>query len=343
MKRLIEYINEALKIDESVSAKDIVSKLSENNKLPEYVNTLNEMLKDKDCEAILTKAFGEYEGKDGYDFDGSYMDIIVNKLHPTQNEIDVDKSIGWAFEETKHANLIVSQDFADEDSPIVNMPFPLITFGSNDDKYIIDGHHRWSQVFSFNPNAKMKCFNLTVKGGDKKLTANDVLKICQGFIAARAAKNKQDKLGSSKAGEVNALKDNKDTIFKKVKSYCEKYSESAEIIRKAISEYYSNREKQFAGVMNVAKVDDEAQKKILESINKEKEFAGLMSYLTADLLVLQQLNKEYASKAEANTRDVMPQTDTGGTDPKDSKTALPDKKGSALNSMINGQVDPNIV
>lgn len=342
MKRLLEFINEALQINESVSAEEIIKKLSKTNQLPSYVKKLNMMLKDKDCESILNKAFGEYKGEDGYDFDGADMDIVVNKLHPTQNEIDVDKSLGFPFGDTEKAETNTKKFYA-EDQPVVEMPFPLITFGDGDEKYIIDGHHRWSQVFAFNPNAKMKCFNLTVKGGKTKLTANDVLKICQGFIAARAAKNNLKQLGSAKAGQINALTDSKDKILGKVQEYCEKNQDATEIIRKAISDYYSEREKQFAGVMKTANVDEEHQAKIKESLSKEKEFDGLAAYLAADLLVLQNLNKKYVAKAKDNIRAVMPQTDTGGTDPKNSKTALPDVEGSALNNMTKGKVDPNVV
>ena len=341
MKKLQQYILEAL-ILEGVNAEEILKKLSNSKTLPDYVDKLNKMLKDPDCEAILNKAFGEYSNKDGYDFDGEDMDIIVNKLHPTQNEIDVDKSLGYPFKDTEKAEVNMKKFYA-KDSPVVEMPFPLITFGKEDEKYIIDGHHRWSQVFSFNPNAKMKCFNLTVKDGPEKLTANDVLKICQGFIAARAAKNKKKELGSSKAGEVNALVDSKDKILAKVASYCDKNPEPAEIIRKAISEYYDKREKQYAGVMKNANVDDEHQKTIKDSLAKEKDYDGLAAYLTADLLVLQNLNKEYVSKAKTNGRPVMPQTDTGGTNPEDSKTAKPDKEGSALYNMTHGKVNPKVI
>ena len=339
MKRLVEYISEML--NKSLTAEQILSKLSKSNQLPSYVKKLNLMLKDEDCEAILNKAFGDYNKDDGYEFDGEDMDIIVNKLHPTQNEIDVDKSLGYPFGDAEKAETNMKKFYAD-DSPVVEMPFPLITFGSKDEKYIIDGHHRWSQVFSFNPNAKMKCFNLTVKNGEN-ISANDVLKICQGFIAARAAKNNQKKLGSASAGEVNALTDDKDKILGKVKSYCEKNEEPAEIIRKAISDYYSDREKQFAGVMKNANVDEEHQDKIKESLSKEKEFDGLAAYLTADLLVLQNLNKNYVSKAKDNSRKVMPQTDTGGENPKDAKTAMTDKEGSALYNLVHGKTNPNVV
>ena len=342
MQSFKEYILEALLLEAKVSAKDIMKQLKDSKKLPDYVEKLNAMLQDPDCDAILNKAFGEYKGEDGYDFDGEDLDITVNKLHPTQNEIDVDKSLGFPFGDTEKAQ-VNAKRFYNGDQPVVEMPFPLITFGSGDEKYIIDGHHRWSQVFAFNPNAKMKCFNLTVKGGADKLNAIDVLKICQGFIAARAAKNKQTALGSSKAGEVNALTDGSDKIKEKVKSYCEKSSDAAEIIRKAVAEYYAEREKQFEGVMKTAGVDDNKIKEIKENLNKENEYDGLTEYLTSDLMVLQNLNKKYVDAVKPNNRGVMPQTDTGGEDPKNAKTAMPDKKGSALYNMTHGEVDPNVV
>lgn len=344
MKRLLEYINEQLDLmNKNVKAKDILVKLSKTDQLPSYVKKLNMMLKDKDCESILNKAFGDYKGDDGYDFDGEMMELSVKNLHPTQNEIDVNKSLGFPFDNTDNAKKNMGQDFADSDSPLVKMPFPLITFGEGDEKYIIDGHHRWSQVFAFNPYAKMECFHLSVKGGNEKLSANDVLKICQGFIAAKAASIKKKELGSAKAGEVNALTDDKNKILEKVNSYCEKNEDAAKIIRSAISKYYEDREKQFKTIMDAAKVKDENQKKIKDSLDEEKDFDGLAAYLSANLLVLQRMNTKYVKMARDNSRKVMPQTDTGGDNPKDSKTALPDKEGSALNNMVNGKVDPKVV
>jgi hypothetical protein len=48
------------------------------------------------------------------------------------------------------------------------------------EKYVIDGHHRWSQVYAANPNASME--NLDIKGN---LPPTEILKIVHAAIAAK--------------------------------------------------------------------------------------------------------------------------------------------------------------
>lgn len=96
--------------------------------------------------------------------------IKVLNLIPTQSEIGFDQSI----------ENILTDRYGSLDSILsgkADVGGPIVTYNS---KYIIDGHHRWSQVFAANPAASME--NLDIKG---KLKPTDILKIVHASIAAK--------------------------------------------------------------------------------------------------------------------------------------------------------------
>lgn len=101
--------------------------------------------------------------------------LPVLDLQPTQNEIGFNQSV---------LNLLTDQygslqSFLDGKA---NVGGPIVTYAG---KYIIDGHHRWSQVFAANPKATMLALNIKAKPGFKH---TDILKAVHGAIAADIGK-----------------------------------------------------------------------------------------------------------------------------------------------------------
>ena len=306
----LEYILESKKNDEEYISNEtlkqihkFLTSLADKDSLGDYVKQLNAMLEDKDAKQILIKAFGK--AKHGYKFDGAFKNIPVKDLHPTQSEIDVDKSIGFPFTHGKDVAKLNGEKYYGS-KPVV-MPFPLITF---DGKYILDGHHRWSQVFAFNPDAKMECLDIKLaKDSDiKKLSPNDALKICQGVLAAKRAQDGKGKIPQAKVEGANVFKMSEDDIKNKVGEYIKDHKEAAEELAKAAK---------------------------LDSVD------GLKDLLSSNLLKLQKDNKKYSDAG--NPRGDMPQTDKGGDDPDKQETALPEKPGSALNTFIKGTVSDKVL
>lgn len=77
----------------------------------------------------------------------------VKTLIPTQNEIDVDKSLKYPLTSAQSADIILkggTVSIAGKD---------IVTSGNG--KYIVDGHHRWSQVYVVNPEAKITALDLS--------------------------------------------------------------------------------------------------------------------------------------------------------------------------------------
>jgi len=85
----------------------------------------------------------------------SLTNIPVTKLRPTQNEIDISKSLNFPLQ--KDASQL--KDFLTGVG--VEIVGPIVTLNG---KWIVDGHHRWSQVYAFNADATMKCMNMIFPG-----------------------------------------------------------------------------------------------------------------------------------------------------------------------------------
>jgi len=92
-------------------------------------------------------------------------------LTPTQNEIDVDKSLSFPLKK-ENAQTILSYIKGGTFAP----GGAIVTCGG---KYIIDGHHRWSQLYCMNPNAQIQAMNM-----DGITDPELALKIVQLSIAA---------------------------------------------------------------------------------------------------------------------------------------------------------------
>jgi hypothetical protein len=134
-----------------------------------FVDQFKTIASDPKVQAIL-KA-GTTDGKpEDEKVTYSKGNIAVKGLFPTQNEIGFDQSI---------ANILTDQ-YGSLKSILdgnANVGGPIVTYNG---KYVIDGHHRWSQVYAANPNASME--NLDIKGD---LPPTEILKLVHAAIAAK--------------------------------------------------------------------------------------------------------------------------------------------------------------
>jgi hypothetical protein len=124
-----------------------------------------------------------------YDDVSKTEDSIVNvsSLIPTQNEIDITKSLLYPITDKKTATICL-----DGNEAVIVLP--LITFRK---KYIIDGHHRWSQVYSINPKATMKSIDLIIG-------TTDPIKVLKAVQMAIAESEKR--LPTANVSGINMLK-----------------------------------------------------------------------------------------------------------------------------------------
>lgn len=151
-----------------------VQALKNQKDMPDLVNTLNNLTPDQ--LDLLELGFGN----------GTFADkmkwteeaIPAKDLHPTQNEIDVGKSLSYQ---------VNPADPEQQKKILANGPvtinLPLVVYDYNGTHYIVDGHHRWSQVFLLNPNCKINSVVFKNSAGDNPQDPADMLRDFQGAIA----------------------------------------------------------------------------------------------------------------------------------------------------------------
>ena len=166
MKKFTQFIVEGKLTPEQESRLDELKKALAGLGYRDYVIKLKEMLEDPKAKGLIEGAFGGDLAEETLTLDT--RPILASKLVPTQNEIDVEKSLKWGLKDVPSIDKYFNQP--------VDLKIPLLTYNG---QFIIDGHHRWSQVACFNPKAKCKVINYS---GD--LSPIEMLKATQGSIAA---------------------------------------------------------------------------------------------------------------------------------------------------------------
>ena len=129
--------------------KDLLGKQYE-----QFVSELGSNITDKKFSDFLLGGLtdGKMQRDDVVKF--SNISIPCSSLKPTQNEIDIDKSLSYPLKLTPTSDLVAyfnGGTFAPGGK--------IVTCGGG--KYIIDGHHRWSQLYCMNPNAKIEAIDMT--------------------------------------------------------------------------------------------------------------------------------------------------------------------------------------
>lgn len=291
---LNEYINVVESKQNSTSNNERLKQLEKwlkDKKYPDYVKTLNKMLKDPKARVLLEDGFGSDLGDIKFSFQA--RQIRAGSLVPTQAEIDVEKSL-------KHALVKVSNIKNDFSNEIVVNNTPIVTFRGN---YVIDGHHRWSEIAMLNPEGKMLCFDY-----DADISPVQMLKAVQGAIAAVYAKEKDGKLPQSEVKSQN-IYDNEWTVEK---------------IKKYIND----------------NITDDVVAELCKHLDKCNNKDDVVKKLVGCVVSLKVNNPPVAN---APHRGDMPQPDKAGSIPGDKKTSQPDDKGSALNKLKDGTFDKDVL
>ena len=176
LKTLIESILEAEEENTGATDKDKpegkLAAAFKTTSVSDFVNQFKSIASDPKVQAILKAGATDGNPKDEQ-LTYAKGNIKVAGLLPTQAEIGFDQSIANILTDQYGSLKSILAGSADVGGPIV-------TYNG---KYVIDGHHRWSQVYAANPKASME--NLDIKGN---LKPTDILKIVHAAIAAKVGK-----------------------------------------------------------------------------------------------------------------------------------------------------------
>lgn len=175
--RVRQKANEAE--DDKSAFKDVVKNLKEQPKMDNLVNALNQMSEKQ--RKLLSQGFGggDYATK----MEIEEMPVKAKDLKPTQNEIDVGKSLSYQLsgENPEQVEAIL------KGGP-VTVNLPLVVYEHKGKYYIVDGHHRWSQVFLLNPGCTINSIVFKNSAGENDQDPVDMLRDFQGAIMIATGK-----------------------------------------------------------------------------------------------------------------------------------------------------------
>jgi hypothetical protein len=152
---------------------DIKTLITKVKNYDEFVTKLGALASDPKVQAFIKSGRADGDQQDDA-LTASTKAIKVTDLRPTQNEIDMDKSLQYPLTNAKSlANCL--------QNGTVTINGPIVTYNG---KYIIDGHHRWSQLYSVNAKASINAIDLV----GPEMDPVDILKVVQLAIAADLGK-----------------------------------------------------------------------------------------------------------------------------------------------------------
>lgn len=159
--------------------KNFVDKLGKNVKDPKFIAAIKSF---SDEHPIKTRD----------------LTVDVDMLKPTQNEVVLTKSLSYPLTRVESAEKYL------KGGTVTVGTGPIVTSGGG--KYVIDGHHRWSQLFCINPDAKIKALDITNIGDPF-----DALKATQLGVAAQL-----NNIPKGQGGGINLFKISKSVLIKYV-------------------------------------------------------------------------------------------------------------------------------
>lgn len=106
---------------------------------------LSDIVDDPKLYALLSEGFGDGELADVH-MSSTATAISVKQLLPSQSEIGLDNSLKFPLK----------QDCSVYFNSPVTIVAPIVTYRKT---FIIDGHHRWSQLYMINPKATISSIN----------------------------------------------------------------------------------------------------------------------------------------------------------------------------------------
>ena len=139
-----------------------------------FVKSLAEKVKDPKFSAFLEMGIEDQNPNDDVVV-VSDPDLPVKDLKPTQSQIGLADSLGFLSTEKPEGGAAIAKGAVKP----ANVGGRIITANG---KYVVDGHHRWSQVYLINPNATIPAYNFEVEGVLDSPTG--VLKLAHLAIAA---------------------------------------------------------------------------------------------------------------------------------------------------------------
>jgi hypothetical protein len=225
----------------------------------------------------------------------------VTELKPTQNEIDVDKSLKFPLTNAQSATVCLK-------GGAVSIAGKNIVTGGGG-KFIIDGHHRWSQLYCLNPNAS--------------ITAMDISNITDPIAGLKATQlgiaGDTGKVPTATVKGQNLLKMGKDALIEYVVK-----TVTPEVVQVFVAKGIGKGRSKLSGAIARSKT---ANLKEAEDVETKK---AIGEYIWKNVEQMQQNNQPIPG---APGRGIMPQTDDAANWPQDASNVQAIKEAKRLQKL----------
>lgn len=138
-----------------------------------FIADLNILATDPKIAYLRDAIIDKFNGPDGLTVRfSSPVSMSIKNIHPTQFEVDMEKSLKFPLRDKPEG---IANAFSGK--PVIIKKTPLVVAEVDGTYYIIDGHHRWSQIYCLNPSAEMVV--RIIQSKELFSSADDVLKLVQ--------------------------------------------------------------------------------------------------------------------------------------------------------------------
>ena len=186
------------KVEEAFN--DLIDEL-QDTAFEDLGDALDDIVNDPKLYALLAEGFGD-GALANVKMSSSPEAIPVLKLIPCQSEIGLDNSLSYPLK----------QDCTNLFEDTVQIVAPIVTY---EGLFVIDGHHRWSQLYMMNPEAKISAINF-------EYTNDSPWVALRNFQGAIAVANKDVPKSYSKVNNVFEMSEDEiaDYVDKNISDAC---------------------------------------------------------------------------------------------------------------------------
>ena len=181
LTELKKQLAEAVEDLNAGASYDEIDRELEDASLEEFCQQLDFLVKSDDEKAkALFNTFKQGWKNEYKNIKVKLVNVGIRELQPTQNVIYAQKSLVPILNGTwRIDNYECAVDaMLGAKAPLVVMGDPLVVCNVGGKNYLIDGHHRWSKVYAFNPNCYMRAYTIEGAFNDEE----EVLKFAQGTL-----------------------------------------------------------------------------------------------------------------------------------------------------------------
>lgn len=133
-----------------------------------FVGYLGDNANDPKLKAAIASGLEDGDKEDDVFTFSKMVGVAVRGCKPTQSEVVLSKSLSFPLPNKDKAELtkLMSSNSEETTYTIIKdgqQPLPIVIFNDGVTNYVIDGHHRWSQVHAVNPDAFLSALVMTAK------------------------------------------------------------------------------------------------------------------------------------------------------------------------------------